>query len=125
MNGGVIGLLLVGLALGVGIVACWRFGTTLLTRWSPLVMGLGYYVALFAWPHPAILAMRSQKHYADGDQVRTLLLGLAILLVVVELVVRLHRAVQNNTRLRSENAQMRTVLHQFGLHPAPSAKESS
>lgn len=113
MNGGVIGLLLVGVALGVASVACWRFMGSRTARYAPGVLAALYYVAVYAWPHQAILAARAGKLYPEGDQVRALLLGCALILAILELSTRLARAVRNNAALRAENAQVRRELAQL------------
>ncbi|WP_288481243.1 hypothetical protein [uncultured Deinococcus sp.] len=102
MNWGVLGVLLVALALGVGAVACWRFVTAPAVRWGPGAAVAGYYAALAVWPHPAIQALVAQHSYPSGEQARVLLLGVALLLVIVVLVRRLHQSTQANAQLRRE-----------------------
>lgn len=101
MTWGVIGVLLVALALGVGVGACWMLGTTILTRWTPALLAGAYYVAAIRWPHPAIEAMLQHRPYQDTEAVRVLLLGLALMVVMVELVVRLRAALRSNRQLRA------------------------
>lgn len=88
MNGAVLGLLLIGLAQGIASVACWQLLTT---RWRvmPALLTVAYYVAMYTWPHAAIVAARRGAAYPDGDQVRLLLLGLATICGVVLLVLGL------------------------------------
>lgn len=105
MNWGVLSVMFV--ALGVGAVACWRFGTTQAVRWGPGAAVVGYYAALAVWPHPAIQALVAQHTYPGHEQVRVLLLGVAVLFVIVVLVRLLHLSTQNNAQLRAENARLR------------------
>ena len=105
MNAGVIGLLLIGLALGVASVACWRFMLTPLSRWAPGLLSAAYYVAMWVWPHEAISAARAGVTYPFGDGVRVTLLGLALVLAIIELSVRLTRAVRHNAALRAQLAK--------------------
>lgn len=102
MNWGVIGVLLVSLALGAAVAACWRYGTTYLSRVTPLVLAAVYYISAWAWPFSAVIAWRTGQHFPEGDQVRWMLLGISLLVAIVELIARLHRAVQNNKRLRAK-----------------------
>ena len=102
MNGGLVGLLLVSIALGVSVVACWRYMLSPLTRVLPAVLVAAYYTAMWFYPHQAIVAARMHVVYPQGDQIRGLLLGAAFLLIVLELVVRLARTVRNNAALRQE-----------------------
>ena len=109
MNWGVLGVLLVALALGVGAVACWRFGTTRPVRWGPGMVVAGYYAALAVWPHPAIQALVAQHTYPSGEQTRVLLLGVALLLVIVVLVRRLHESTRANAQLRRDLARKESL----------------
>lgn len=102
MNAGFVGLLLVSLALGIAVTVCWRYMQHPLTRYIPGVLALAYYVAMKVWPAPAVLAFRAGRAYANGDAIRLGLLGLALMVAIIELSVRLHRAVRNNAALRRE-----------------------
>lgn len=107
MNGGLIGLLLIGLALGAASVACWRFMLHPLARVLPALLSLSYYVAMWAWPHQAITAFRRSTPYPGEDSARLMLLGLALALAIAELIVRLQRATTNNAQLRRELDRLR------------------
>ena len=102
MNGGLVGLLLVSIALGVSVVACWRYMLSPLTRVMPAVLVAAYYTAMWFYPHQSIVAARLHIAYPQGDQIRGLLLGAAFLLIVVELVVRLSRTVRSNAALSQQ-----------------------
>lgn len=104
MNGGVIGLVLVGLALGMASVACWRYMLHPIPRWAPALLSIGYYAAMWAWPHQAVTAFRRSTPYPGSDSIRILLLGLALSLAIAELTLRLKRATQHNAQLRAQIA---------------------
>ncbi|GGJ65445.1 hypothetical protein [Deinococcus aquiradiocola] len=102
MNGGVLGLLLIGVALGIASVACWRFMAHPAARCGPGLLAAAYYVAMWFWPHAAVLAVRTGHPYPAGDSVRLILLGLALVLAIVELSTRLHRTLRTNAALRRQ-----------------------
>ncbi|MBZ9750746.1 hypothetical protein K7W42_07715 [Deinococcus sp. HMF7604] len=106
MNWGVLGLVLVAIALGVACGACWRFRRHPVTRWTPSLLALAYYLALWLWPHAAILAARAGRQYPTGDQVRMVLLGVALLVAVIGMTIRLVRLHRENTTLRAQVARL-------------------
>ncbi|GGK91301.1 hypothetical protein [Deinococcus radiotolerans] len=111
MNAGVIGLLLIGLALGVASVACWRFMLSPLSRWAPGLLSAAYYAAMWIWPHEAIMAARVGATYPVGPGLRLTLAGLALVLAVIELSVRLTRSVRQNAALRARLAELERGDH--------------
>lgn len=91
MNWAIVGLLLIGLAQGIASVACWNLLAHPVSRALPGVLTLAYYGAMWRWPHPSITAARTGQPYPDGDQVRLMLLGLALIVGIVLLVRALAR----------------------------------
>lgn len=108
MNWGVLGVLLEALSLGVGAVACWRYGAGLV-RWLPIAAGLAYYTALAVWPHPAVQALVLRHTYPPSEQTHVLLLGVAVLLVIVVLVRRLHESTRTNAQVRRDLARKESL----------------
>ena len=102
MNWGVVGLLLVSLALGIASAGCWRFGTTYAARFTPALLTFAYYAAQFIWPHAAFKAAAEHEPFPTGDQVRLMLLGIAFIVAVRELIARLASVLENNRKLREK-----------------------
>lgn len=93
MNGSLTGILLLAIALGISSVVCWRHCLTPTGRILPGVLTVAYYTALWIWPHPAIIAVEQGTPPPPlGDQVRLVLLGLAMITTVSKLSWRLGQA---------------------------------
>ncbi|GGR69628.1 hypothetical protein GCM10008959_34420 [Deinococcus seoulensis] len=90
MNGSLIGLLLLAISLGVASVTCWRHCTTPAGRVLPGLLTLAYYLALWFWPHPALRAAEiGGPPPLLQDQLRLVLLGLALIVTTAKLSWRI------------------------------------
>lgn len=99
MNWGVVGLFIGSLALGLAVGACWSYGTTFVSRYTPALLAFTYYAAQFIYPHPAVQYAAARKVYPAGDQLRLMLYGIASLVTIVTLIEVVIRYRSNNQKL--------------------------
>ncbi|GGS09852.1 hypothetical protein [Deinococcus sedimenti] len=100
MNGSLTGLLLLATSLGVASVTCWRHCATPTGRVLPGLLTLAYYMALWFWPHPAIKAAEiGGPPPAVEEQLRLVLLGLAMIVTTAKLSWRITQGCERERAL--------------------------